>query len=69
MKCDCADPIPVSRWWAEECCAQNHRASPGQLVCSLCGGGIDCTPEEYAKVEQADRDYEAREAAATEGGR
>lgn len=54
MTCTCKHPTPISHWFAQ---GQNHRANPGDLVCSACGGGIACTPEEYAKVEAADREW------------
>ncbi len=63
MKCNCETGLPVSMWWAEECCAQNHRAESHQLVCSLCGGGIEADDETQARVEHEDRGYERKQAA------
>jgi hypothetical protein len=51
MKCECKTPAPASHKFAE---GQNHRADVGDLVCGACGGGIKCTPEEYAAAEKAD---------------
>ncbi len=53
--------MAVSHWWAEECAAMNHRAKPGELICSACGGGVPCTPEEYARAEAADREWQRKE--------
>lgn len=51
----CCEMVLTTIRFAEEFCAQNHRAKDGdRLVCSGCGRGFVGSDELVAKVEAAD---------------
>lgn len=54
--CRCGGPLVSFEWstWT----GQNHRAKPGQAVCTGCGTGCDVTRQEYQRLFQADLNHE-----------